>query len=183
MAKNKKQPKEFLNDADWERFRQEHTKADDRSCAILLAAYLDNCLHVLVSSALLHVETTGKELLGDMMPLGTFSAKTKIAHCLNLIPSSVYKDINHIRTIRNLFAHQLHGLEFEQSPIKDIVDKLTTPVDFMGDTSGDVASWGARQRFILTCAVISMTCERYYAERAIEVHKALESVQPDFKNA
>lgn len=183
VSKSKKQSKEFLNNDDWEKFRKEHTEADDRSCAILFAAYIDNCLHVLVASALLHSDTTGKDLLGDMMPLGTLSAKTKIAHCLNLIPTSVYKDINHIRAVRNLFAHQLHGLSFDKAPIKGIVDKLTTPEDYVSDPSVGVSAWPPRERFMLACAAIVSTCESYYSERAKQVRGALQAVAPDFDGA
>ncbi len=86
--------KRFLDPKSWEQFRIEYESSDDRSCALLCAAYLDNCLEILVLEALIHKDEARKGLFSEMMPLGTFSAKIKIAYCLNLIPESIYKDIN-----------------------------------------------------------------------------------------
>lgn len=58
MAKQK--AKLFLDSTAWEQFRKEYESSDDRSCALLCAAYLDNCLEILVLEALAHREEAYK---------------------------------------------------------------------------------------------------------------------------
>lgn len=181
MAKRKE--KEFLDSDSWEQFRQEYESSDDRSCALLCAAYLDNCLEILVLDTLAHREKAKKELFSETMPLGTFSAKTKIAYCLNLIPDLIYKDLNTIRKIRNIFAHQLHGLSFSTEPIHSLCNNLLTPEDYsssLGYTVEETCGTKPRQRFIFTSAIATSTIEGYYHQRAQKIHYALMEAEPKF---
>ncbi len=181
MAKQKE--KRFLDSKSWEQFKNEYEISDDRSCALLCAAYLDNCLEILVLAALVHKDEARKGLFAEMGPLGTFSAKTKIAYCLNLIPESVYKDLNAIRKIRNIYAHQLHGLSFSAEPILSECNKLILPDDYL--TSMDYAidetvGREPRQKFIFTAAMITFFITDTYHEIAEKTHQALLAAQPDF---
>jgi len=182
LPARRKATKEFLSSSEWELFRKEHIAADDRSCAILLVSYLDNCLHVLASKVLGPASST-KELLGDMMPLGTFSSRIKLARSLNVIPQAIYADLNRVRSIRNAFAHQLHGLSFDKNPIYDYAMTLATPASMVDPQQLAHSSWTPRQRFTLTCAVIASTCESYYYTRAEMIRASIESAEPVFPDA
>ncbi len=182
MAKQK--AKLFLDSTAWEQFRKEYESSDDRSCALLCAAYLDNCLEILVLEALAHREEAYKGLFLDMRPLGTFSAKIKIAFCLNIIPKSFYDDLNIVRNIRNAFAHQLHGLKFSAAPICSWCDNLMLPIDY-SESSGymidDTCGRDPRQKFIFTTAILSSLFEDYYLERARNINSTLMAVEPKFE--
>jgi len=180
----KKKQKAFLDSNSWEQFRQEFTNADDRSCALLGAAYLDHCLELLLLRALVKCEATDN-LLGETNPLGTFSAKIKMAFSLNLIPLVIFQDLEVIRKIRNAFAHQLNGLFFSCDPIESLARRLKFPEDYLGDGQWTVESAlndDPRQMFIFSCSVISSLFESYYLERAENVQKTLMSLEPTFGN-
>jgi len=174
--------KEFLNPQDWEKFRKEYESSDDRSCALLCAAYLENCLEILILDTLLHKDEAYQGLFRDIAPLGTFNAKTKIAFCLNLLPEIVYKDLNTIRDIRNKFAHKLHGLSFSVDPILSLCNKLLTPDDFLNEYSGRIYKKAypkdPRAKFIFTSAIITSTMEGYYHQRAEKIHQTLLEIEP-----
>ncbi|NPU93980.1 MAG: hypothetical protein HPY82_18880 [Gammaproteobacteria bacterium] len=57
-------------------------------------------------------------------PLATFSAKTDMALLLGLITERVHKDINLIRKIRNIFAHEAEKVGFEIDQVKGLCAKL-----------------------------------------------------------
>lgn len=60
------------------------------------------------------------ELLSNNGPLGTFSARIRVACALAWISDDVQSDLNLIRSIRNEFAHNFdHALSFADQAIAD----------------------------------------------------------------
>ena len=115
------------------------------------------------------------------MPLGTFSAKIKMALCLNIIRKSDFDDLNKIRKIRNTFAHQLHGLIFDNDPVKSWARSLKFPVEYLSDggwTVESVLKNNPRQMYIFTCSIFSRVLEDHYLEKAKNVKKALTNIEP-----
>jgi DNA-binding MltR family transcriptional regulator len=63
-----------------------------------------------------------KEISGffkGTQPLGSFSARIKLAHYLNIISQQVRRDLDTIRDIRNDFARKLEFEDFKTQSIKD----------------------------------------------------------------
>ena len=88
------------------RFRSE----SDRACAVLGAALLDARLESLYHRGLRCLKD---ELLSHAGPLGTFSARIRLARALAWISADVQYDLDMIRSIRNEFAHNFdHDLSF-----------------------------------------------------------------------
>jgi DNA-binding MltR family transcriptional regulator len=56
-------------------------------------------------------------LFGPMAPLSSFSAKTKLAYGLGLIPMYCFTDLEKIRRIRNVAAHGYSTMSFENQEI------------------------------------------------------------------
>ena len=106
-----------LRDGNWIEFQQHFERSDDRSCAILFAAYLDNALHTALLSNAKHPNKCLDRLLGETRPLGTFSAKIDLFHSLGWLSEEVCNDLHQIRRIRNLFAHEVDNLAFNSSDI------------------------------------------------------------------
>ena len=89
----------------------------DRACAVLGAALLDARLESLYRRRL---DCFQEELLSGNGPLGTFSARIRLARALTWIDSDVQSDLDVIRSIRNDFAHSLdHELSFADQSIAD----------------------------------------------------------------
>lgn len=63
------------------------------------------------------VESTERLLNGFNAPLGTFSSRIHIAFALGLITKSQFSDLEHLRKIRNEFAHSWKLLSFEDKKI------------------------------------------------------------------
>lgn len=113
---------------DWEGFQAEFQEASDRAVAVLGAALLDAELERLLTWFLVDDEKEVQPLFQALGPFGSFGAKTKIAFTLGLISRDEYDDLSIIRTVRNDFAHGLHGLAFEDRSIKDRCLSLRIPV-------------------------------------------------------
>jgi DNA-binding MltR family transcriptional regulator len=92
---------------------------DDRTCAIILGAMLDNSLERLL---LLYMEPLSKDererLLYGGGPLGSFSAKIQIAAAFGLIGPKTKHDLNILNEVRNVFGHAAHGVTFRNRAIK-----------------------------------------------------------------
>lgn len=89
----------------------------DRACAVLGAALLDARLESLYNRRL---RCSKEELLASSGPLGTFSARIRLAHALAWISEDVKYDLNVIRSVRNEFAHNFdHELSFATQSIAD----------------------------------------------------------------
>ena len=126
MNKSLKQ-EEFEKLNDWEGWLKEFQNESDRATAILGAAFLDAKLEDLIKEFLVDDKKAVNNLLGTERPLGSFGSRNSVAYCLGLISKNQYEDINTIKKIRNKFAHNLHGLNFSRSDIRDICNNLITP--------------------------------------------------------
>ena len=93
---------------------------DDRTCAIILGAMLDNSLERLL---LLHMEPLSKDererLLYGGGPLGSFSAKLQISSAFGLIGPKTKHDLQILNEVRNVFGHAAHGITFRNRAIKN----------------------------------------------------------------
>src|SRR5262249_30800625 len=63
-------------------------------------------------------------LLDTEQPLGSFGARIRAAYCLGLITRDAFERLGIIKSIRNRFAHRLHGLSFDDKEIQIDCDKL-----------------------------------------------------------
>lgn len=86
-------------------FAQEFYAESDRGMALSGTAYLDDRLGKLIE-AYLSENTNPKRLIWDATsPLGMFSARIAMAHALGLVTERERNELNMLRKVRNLFAH------------------------------------------------------------------------------
>jgi hypothetical protein len=86
--------------------------------ALTGAALLDRELGALLHAFFIAEPSVVKALLdGGMAPLGSFSAKTRIAFALGLISKAEYSDLNLVRAVRNEFAHNPFTTTFDVQTI------------------------------------------------------------------
>lgn len=104
---------------------EEFEKESDRAAAILAVSLIDESLFTLLKSYFIPSANSNDELFeGGNAPLGTFSSKITIAHRLGLISSNLARDIHLLRKIRNSFAHDIYGCNFENGSVKNRILEL-----------------------------------------------------------
>ncbi len=108
-------------------FLSEFQKETDRGAAVLGAAYVDQALEHLLRKRLLGGKKLKDELLSTDKPLGSFSARIKVAFAVGALNKTAYHDLEIIRRIRNEFAHQTMGFSFQNPGIASRCQQLRLP--------------------------------------------------------
>jgi len=168
-------PSVFLREYDWIRFREKYEKADDRSCVILFAAYLDNCATAALLANVKHPAECEKRLLSESAPLGSLSARIDLLRVLGLLDEITYKDLHLIRKVRNKFAHEMKVDAFSDEGIKSWCSELQLPRVRSENRVYDSLKNDPRTLFIVACAL----CEGVLQRVAEHGKHAQQSVQPD----
>ncbi|MER9390178.1 MltR family transcriptional regulator [Mesorhizobium sp. M0435] len=96
---------------------------DERGLVLTSAAFAEDLLGRLIRAYLVDVKSSSDLLDGFNAPLGTLSSRTKGAHALGLLSRDQLTDLEHLRKIRNEFAHSWEGCSFER---QDIADRIAT---------------------------------------------------------
>ncbi|HVQ37901.1 MAG TPA: MltR family transcriptional regulator [Pyrinomonadaceae bacterium] len=125
MVKRKQSDAEALmKSKDFQGFLEEFQKENDRSTAIIGAAFLDEHLKQLLTNFFVADAKEVAHLLSTESPLGSFGARIRAVYCLGLISREYFESLKIIKGIRNDFAHQLHGLTFDDKNISNECKKL-----------------------------------------------------------
>ena len=120
----KSQEETFAKSKDFQGFLDEFQKENDRSAAIIGAAFLDEHLKQLLVNFMVDDPNEVKELLSGESPLGSFGARIRAAYCLGLISYQYFESLKLIKDVRNAFAHQLHGRTFDDKDVAAACNKL-----------------------------------------------------------
>lgn len=138
-------------------FLVEFQKESDRGAALVGAALLDARLERILRSHFIEGKSSNELLDGGNAPLASFSSRIKCCHALGLITGDEKQDIDLIRAIRNAFAHQDHGLNFENAKIKGLCSSL---IPRRPKSIQEKIEYSARIRFI--DAVIFNSLQLWY---------------------
>ncbi|SPR97363.1 MltR family transcriptional regulator [Cupriavidus taiwanensis] len=160
------------------KFRRLLSEESDRGCALVGAAYLDEEITKLLRSRMVENKSNSDALLNQGRPIGTFSAKIRVAYAMGLIPEDVFRDISAIREIRNKFAH-LHGpLSFDDQSIRDQCRSLRTAIPSKKDSS-------PRARFIhvVTTVFTAMSIESRKARAQVPENETIQKLINDTESA
>lgn len=151
-------------------FLDEFQKESDRGAVLVGAALLDSRLERILRSHFIQGKHANDLLDGANAPLGTFSSRIKCCFSLGLMTAHERQELEIIRSIRNLFAHQEHGLNFEDTRVKGLCSSFS-PRQPKG--SGPVTN---RQMFIN--AVIFNSLQLWYRPEHAEAFKCVQRVWP-----
>lgn len=91
-------------------YRQKIMKAageSDRGFAITVAAILDFYLEQLIKAFLIDVPAVRELFEGAYAPFNDLAAKSKAAYFMGLITKNEADEVNAIRRVRNVFAHEI----------------------------------------------------------------------------
>ncbi len=130
--------KEYPNLKDFLPYLDELNKESPRGKVLISTGYLEQMLKEILSSFLLKDKVVDDLFEGGNAPLGTFSARLKLAFTLGLISEVEFRDIDLIRRIRNDFAHDMKA-SFENESVKNRCRQLKHKVP---DDKGKVAAEG-----------------------------------------
>ena len=151
----------FLPDQSQKFIVDELERQTDRGAGIIGAAFIERLLlQALKSRMRLNTsddKKAAKNLFDRMRPLSTFSPKIDLGLVLGLYRSEVWRDLHHIRDIRNDFAHAIEPRVFNFQKIRDACAEFWLPHHlFIVDTLMGTLAYpsDARGRYILTIRLL-----------------------------
>jgi hypothetical protein len=100
---------------------------NDTACAIVTTSYLEHMIRAILRAHFINGDTAKSLLDPKEGALALLGNATCVAYCLGLISKGCKANIDRIGHIRNLFAHSIQGLSFQDPDIAAICDKLTFP--------------------------------------------------------
>jgi DNA-binding MltR family transcriptional regulator len=135
------------------------TPLEARYIALTGAAALERNIENAIRSKLQRLSKRHfEELFAENSPLGTFSAKIKIGFAMELYGLKTKTDLEHIREIRNIFAHAERPITFATKRIRDLCHNLHVPNQFPIDAKWQDLSYKrtAYSKFKLSVDVLTI---------------------------
>jgi hypothetical protein len=129
----------------------------DYSIALIGAAYVEKALEIAILTSF--VKLTPKEYNAlfkyeNRGPLSDLSSRIKIAYALDIIGPQSRDDLDHVRQVRNAFAHSPQPLDFDTQEVVAICDLFNTHPRL-----GILSRWAlgndARSRYVNTAITIA----------------------------
>ncbi len=102
----------------------------DYAIAIIGSGLIEKALEAVILTRLIGLTKEERRGLFDFEangPLSDLSARIRIAYALGIFGPQTRNDLEHVRTIRNSFAHSMNMLRFETPEVADICALLHTP--------------------------------------------------------
>jgi hypothetical protein len=109
-----------------------HSPWADHAIALLGASYLEKALEVAIKSRLAQLTKSEEDALfayEKRGPLSDLSSRIKMAYALDIIGPRTREDLEHLRFVRNAFAHSLSPIGFEVKVVSDVCELLFTHND------------------------------------------------------
>lgn len=134
--------------------------ADDRTCAIVGLAFVENNLVLCLMKRFVPLDEKAQRNLFDepQALLSTFAVKVELGFLLNIYGQAVRDDLRTLARIRNRFAHYLEVRGFDHPEVADLCDKLAYPAISM---IGKARNGTRRERY---AATVSHFIQRFALE-------------------
>jgi hypothetical protein len=118
-----------LRREDLRAFEEQAYGGSDRGRAIMLSTITENALYAYLKTKLRGELTAGdrKRLFGFDGLLGSFGGRTSIAYAFGFITPALKHELDHIRVIRNGFAHSTTPITFETPQTAEVCANLHFP--------------------------------------------------------
>jgi len=98
---------------------------DERGLVLVLSAFAEDSLAELLKAYMFDNPATKKLVDGFDSPLGTLSARIRACYALGLITKGQYHDLEHLRTVRNMFSHTWEPISFENREVKKHIKAIS----------------------------------------------------------
>jgi len=123
------------------------TEESDRGCVLVTISIIEKQLEDILRKRILGSNKQLKELFTGFGPMSSFSAKIKLAYSFGIITSEASAELDRLKRIRNLFAHDPNLITFESKNIISMCESLEFALDVQSTTT--------RKRFISSQTAIS----------------------------
>src|SRR5260221_8544577 len=114
--------REFLTQEQMVQLAQDETSTLDARIVVLIrASLLDNFLENAIELNFVSINRTRFDAIfrNTNAPLSSFSAKIAVAHALGIFGDEFRSQLDRIKTIRNVFAHTMLPLSFDDDLVLD----------------------------------------------------------------
>ena len=145
------------DDTHVDKFIRQSESESDRSVVLISAAFIDSLLEDKLKLIFGKGNSLSREKLFSVTgPFGSLSSKTEALYCAGKIPKNAYDDINIVRKIRNVCAHQWVDFSFIGDIDNNFISKLKNTLFFESYLSeNNLPPIHPRSKFTLTvCALI-----------------------------
>lgn len=112
-------------EAEFRSLMTEIETASDRAAAIVAATCVEEQLAEVLQGLMEKDEVIVRKMFRSTGPLGSFSAKISMGYLLRLYGKDMHKELDTIKTIRNLFAHQRLAKDFESQRARTLANNLS----------------------------------------------------------
>lgn len=137
---------------------------DERAMVLSLAAFIEDTLGRLLLAYLRECKASRDLVEGFNAPLGTLSSRIKTVYAFGLVTEEQFRDMEILRKIRNLFAHNWEGVSLERNDIASMIGQLSG-YTFDGKATGSVG----KDRLLMTLS--SCCVELYLFQGRIQAKK------------
>lgn len=166
--------------AELNRFLALVSRQDDRAMVLSLATFIEDSLGRLLLAYFRDCKATRELVDGFNAPLGTLGARIKAVYAFGLATEEQYKDMEILRKVRNLFAHNWEGIFLDHQDIKAMVGQLSGYTISHSPTEG-----GPRERLLGTMSSCCIELQVFLgrvkvgkAEKAPDVSHRLTTEKP-----
>ena len=97
---------------------------DERGLVLTLAAFAEDSLADLLTAFMLDNPASKKLVGGYDAPLGTLSSRIRACYALGLITKGQYHDLEHLRSIRNMFSHTWKPISFDDGDVRKHIEAM-----------------------------------------------------------
>ena len=142
-------------------FLDDLNRESERGAVLISVSYLERQLKEILLAFLCEGNTSPRLLEGFNAPLGTLAARATATAALGLISGPEYQELETIRKVRNLFAHD-HRASFSDRGIADRCRNLTFSAKEYGDVVVDSRSQFTTAALAL---ILNLTNRSHYVSK------------------
>lgn len=158
----------------WQEWMEEFQAESDRACSVLGAAFLDEHLRALLEAFFVDHPERIQNLFKDAAgPLASFSSRINMAYALGFLAPNELRDLDLIRKIRNVFAHELHDVTFVSPSVASRCAELRQ-CNYIGRSLGPLSP---RDRFVLSVVFLA----HWLAMRRLEIRDERRAIQNEVR--
>jgi DNA-binding MltR family transcriptional regulator len=141
---------------------KEIAQESPRARIIIFISFIDELLKKLLTAKLVINPSKNDELFDSSKPLFYFGPKIELAYRLGIISSQLKHDLDMLRRIRDLCAHEHSKKTFENEEIKSRVDQIHRDMKYLDQDQDDTS-----EKFNQVCSniVIELGIEVEYIAR------------------
>lgn len=132
----------------------------DRGAAVLAGSYIENYLGTFLESKMVDRDKALRErIFGSNGPLSSFSQRIDFAQGFGFMNALACSHMHSIRKIRNHFAHHPKEASFTESPVTDLIRKISDGLPPLPDGDKIFPALGGRDVYLVTIGLLLFTMQ------------------------